>query len=581
MMHLILKQHIKDLIQEYSLEKYDDSKVFEFFCNYCVVSKKYLGRFNPVDITTEDDDASIDGIAVIIDGELITTTGDAENIFQSHKTNLPVQIIFTQVKSGEVFKKEEISNFNLGLNDFLTLDPSLPNGDYNQEALSIIKVIFDNLKKVANRRPTCLVYYCTSGNYKKEREIEATFKILKTTVESSDLFDTVKVTPIGRQEILALWKDINDKNEAKIKLEEFCGIPKNKDIPQSYVAVINAKEFVKKLLLDSDGNIKHNVFEENVRSFLGNNDVNSKITETLSSGDKRHLFSVLNNGITIVAPQLTLTPNSKEMDLVNYQIINGCQTSNTLAQNVDFLDDTVNVVVRFIESPNNDISTDIISATNSQTAIKSENFHGLKDKAKLVQHYFDAKNSESKSKNDVTNVYFERREKEFKDHGYYATSIFDVRELSRIYAACFLNQPHNASRYVKTIFTSSGEELFKDDDCEALYYCAALTYYKYNTLINGKRADAYDYKKFKWHIIQLFQWVVHGKVENIAPNSKKAEKYAEKVIKVLNSPDKKYINYFHECHKILDAIDTPTDDQIKRSKFTSQMVAKAKEMIGK
>ena len=48
------------------------------------------------------------------------------------------------------------------------------------------------------------------------------------------------------------------------------------------------------------------------------------------------------------------------MDLVNYQIINGCQTSNTLAQNVDFLDDTVNVVVRFIESPNNDISTDII-----------------------------------------------------------------------------------------------------------------------------------------------------------------------------------------------------------------------------
>ncbi len=586
-MHIILEQHVKDLVQEFSLENYKNDKVFEFFCNYCVLSKRYLGRFNPVDITTGEDDASIDGIAILIDGELITTTGDAENILKSHKTNLPVQVIFTQVKSGEVFKKDEISNFNLGLNDFLTLKPKLPNGNYNIEALEIIKLIFKNLKKVANSRPSCSIYYCTSGNYKAEVEIKGSFEIIQDTVFSSDLFYSVDVNPVGRQEILKYWKDINDKNEAKINLVEFCGIPKNKDIPQSYVAVVNAKDFVNKLLLDPEGNIKHNVFEENVRSFLGgSNEVNFKIQETLASKEKRHLFSVLNNGITIVAPQLTLTPNSKEMDLVNYQIINGCQTSNTLAQYVDELDDSVNVVVRFIESPNNDISTDIISATNSQTAIRSENFHGLKDKAKLVQHYFDAKNSEATVLANANGipaalVYFERREKEFKDHGYYATSIFDVRELSRIYAACFLNQPHNSSRYVKTIFQSSGDDLFKDDDCEGLYYCAALTYYKYNTLINGKKADAQNYKKFKWHIIQLFQWVVHNKVEVIAGNSKKAEKYAEKVIKVLNSSDRKYIKIFKDCHKIIDSLDTPTDDQIKRSKYTNQLVAKAKEMIGK
>ncbi|MBF4360101.1 abortive phage infection protein, partial [Vibrio anguillarum] len=95
--------------------------------------------------------------------------------------------------------------------------------------------------------------------------------------------------------MLSYWKDINEKNEAKIKLVEFCGIPKNKDIPQSYVAVVNAKEFVTELLLDSEGNLKHSVFEENIRSFLGSkNEVNAKISDTLNSPDKKHLFSVLN-----------------------------------------------------------------------------------------------------------------------------------------------------------------------------------------------------------------------------------------------------------------------------------------------
>jgi hypothetical protein len=30
-MHIILEQHVKDLVQEFSLENYKDNKVFEFF----------------------------------------------------------------------------------------------------------------------------------------------------------------------------------------------------------------------------------------------------------------------------------------------------------------------------------------------------------------------------------------------------------------------------------------------------------------------------------------------------------------------------------------------------------------------
>ena len=377
------------------------------------------------------------------------------------------------------------------------------------------------------------------------------------------------VKPLGRAELLTLWSDIYEKNEAKLKLIDYFGMPEMPDIPQSYVGIVNATEFVNKILCDSKGNIREGVFDENVRAFLGvDNEVNSNIKNTLSDSHKKNLFSVLNNGITIVAPEITLTPNSKEIDLTNYQIINGCQTSNTLFLCRDKLEENVNVVVKFIESPKDEVSTDIIAATNSQSDIATESFHGLKKKAKLVQSYFDAKNSNASNDNKI---YFERRENQYKENGYQATRIFDVRELSRCYAAMFLNQPQNAARYVKLIFSASGENLFKAEDRESLYYCSALALYKYNTLINSRKINAHNYTRVRWHIIQLFKWVLHGKVENIFPSSNKADKYAEKIIKSLSTKTKSYTGVFEKCQEIIDSVGFPTDYELKRAKFTQDL----------
>jgi hypothetical protein len=149
-MHIILKKYVEQLSESFEITEKED-KLFEVFCNYCVVSKSFLGRFNPINVTTLEDDASLDGIAIIIDNELILTVDDALEIFNTHKTNFETKIIVTQVKSGEKFEKDEIANFNLGIVDFFSLDPKLPNGDLNKEALEIIHVILNNLKKVKNK----------------------------------------------------------------------------------------------------------------------------------------------------------------------------------------------------------------------------------------------------------------------------------------------------------------------------------------------------------------------------------------------------------------------------------------------
>ena len=236
-------------------------------------------------------------------------------------------------------------------------------------------------------------------------------------------------------------------------------------------------------------------------------------------------------------------------------------------------------MVKFVESPDNEGSSDIIAATNSQSDIPKEAFFGLRNKAKLVQKYFAAQNQNALPENLI---YFERRQAEFRGAGYQSTRIFDVREVARCYAAMFLDIPHNSARYVATIFTASEANLFHENDHEAYYYAAALTLYKYQTLINGRKIGAHNYLKVRWHIIQLFKWLCHGKLDTPPPNANKAETYASKIIDVLTSDSKAYIKIFERCQKIIDSIGFPTDDSLKRGKYTQEMMnAAAKQFARK
>lgn len=145
-------------------------------------------------------------------------------------------------------------------------------------------------------------------------------------------------------------------------------------IPQAYITTIKAKEFIEKVAMDEDRKIREEVFDENVRAFLGeDNPVNKDITKTLQS-EKSNQFAVLNNGVTIIAPEVTLTPSKKTIHIANYQIINGCQTTNTLFNNFGILTDATELVVKFIQSSEVDVAIDIVTATNNQSKVESSSF---------------------------------------------------------------------------------------------------------------------------------------------------------------------------------------------------------------
>jgi hypothetical protein len=131
--------------------------------------------------------------------------------------------------------------------------------------------------------------------------------------------------------------------------------------------------------------IDHSLFNDNVRGVLGiDAAVNRQIARTISSEDASN-FVFFNNGITIVADQvLYQTGGNFPVDMINPQIVNGCQTASMIFEalqlsNRRFDDHDLgpSVQVRIIESNDPKFTETVALATNSQTRIYGRDLRAI------------------------------------------------------------------------------------------------------------------------------------------------------------------------------------------------------------
>ena len=573
-MHTVILGLVNNFSENFNLDQgFDLSKQFEFFVNYLVVAPKTSDTsLQPIDITTADDDASLDGIAILIDGELVTSIEMAKDMLEGSRRQLEVKIILTQVKSGENFDKKEIANFMSGVINFLEQESCYPEGNFNNINHKILFYILANVRNIKNNLPDIEVFFCTSGIYRESRELKGAFDLIQKKVKEKTYFHSIKVEPIDRQRIIELHDNLNKDFTARIKVEELFAIPATEKIPQSYLAMIKAKDYVNSLLIDQENlnsSIRLNIFDENIRAYLGENiEVNNHIKSSLEDDINKNIFSILNNGITIITPTIAYSPSEKTIELTNYQIINGCQTSNVLFDNKSLLTEDVRIIVKFISTKDHDTINNIIASTNSQSHIDENAFLSLKDKAKLVQRYFITMESKNTEENKI---YFERRKNEFRNIISLSSKIFDLRTVVQAYNAMFLNEPSNSSRYVKKIFED--KDLFLADDDESYYYVSAFCLYKVNVMINSKK---FRYGLLKWHFLYLFKFIALNKTTGFERNSSKANKNSDELLKILKDKQK-----FEKIIEIVEKTTPPTIDIIKRQKYTSDLFNETKKILTK
>ena len=237
------------------------------------------------------------------------------------------------------------------------------------------------------------------------------------------------------------------------------------DVKESYLGLINGQTVIA-LMSDEDGNSIPNVFYDNVRDYQGENRVNIEIQSTLKE-DYKNSFSILNNGITIVAEELDTTRN--DFTITNYQIINGCQTANVLFHNKELVDEKIQVSLKLIISNNQDVISRVIRSTNSQTEIKAQDLLAYSNFQKRLEDYYNTFSGQNR-------LYYERRSKQYNSTSIERSRIIDKTLQIKVLGSFFFDKPNLATRYFGTLFSEFKDSIFKDSDNFIPYYTAAYIF---------------------------------------------------------------------------------------------------------
>jgi hypothetical protein len=567
-MHRVIAGFLKTFCEETFVDAaLEEDKRFELFSNYCMIKSFYPEEIDASTITSEEDDSGIDGICFIIDGEIATTVAEADSILKRPKRNVPVDIYFIQTKTSDTYDRGEILKFGDGVCDFVADTPQLPQGDFIRQQRAIFDLLVDNVSKITNGRPDVyLKYVCTSNN-PVATEIEATRANIIRDVNDTGFFNSVDFEFVGLQQLIQLWDKTRHTISAVMQTKQLSPYPEMPGVTESYLAIVPLRSFVENVLMDGDGKLRVHIFEENVRAFLGgSNPVNKQIRDTLSDPEAQKQFAILNNGITIISPDVRV--QSDKVSMENYQIVNGCQTSNVLFENYELLIPESTITVKVIEATDPDVIADVVRATNSQSKVDETQFLSFTNLIRRLERYFATTED---IPGQETKLYFERRNGQYKDAGVPKRRVCSIPETCRAVGAMFLRKPELAYRYPTKMISDPYDKLLNDKNKEIIYYTAALVLYRFKLLASNGRIDS-KYSIYKWHILMILSYVSDDKAMPSIQN-KKIEGFCKKIIKVCSQSDDECLALFNRAIAVLEAVGLKESrDDIRSVAYTQSIL---------
>lgn len=561
-MDKITKSLLDTFSAQNDLGKTDESTQFENFVNYCITSKLNRSSFELEDIHTgSGGDCAIDGLCLMVNGKIITDSDELREVVEA-TGHLDAEIVFIQSKTTSSFNGSEIGSFIHGVKDFLSDDPKL----VQNASIKLLKTLWDQVisfsSYMVNRRPFCRLFYVCTGKWVGDQNLEAVIDGGTKELDSIGIFDEVSITPYGANEIQKLYHETKNKLSTTITFQNRITLPDIKGVKEAYLGVVPFNEFIK--LIQDENQTIHNIFDDNVRDFQGENAVNRKIKATLTKGDF-DLFCVLNNGITVVAT--SLTPAGNRFTLRDYQIVNGCQTSNVLhdCQRIPGIDAT-SIPVKIIVTENDEIKTEITLATNSQTEVKTEQLEALNIFQKRLELYFNSEKLDTK-------LYYERRSQQYNSlPGIKRTQIISIPIQIKTFASMFLRSPHLVSGYYGTIVNRFKGKIFAPDHKFLPYFVSALCYFKIEQLFRSGELPN-EYKKARFQIMMIAKIIGLG-VEEDPLNSNRIDKKCEE-LKQLLVDDKQAFSLFSLAIDIFKASGVDVTKQRYKAESDTDLLVKA------
>ncbi|MGC9602417.1 MAG: AIPR family protein [Minisyncoccia bacterium] len=474
-------------------------------------------------ITDGGNDKGIDAIFIQVDenGNNILYIVQSKYFAQNPNNSLD--------ETAKTLMVETVRNYVLGDAPTNVLNPKLKpriesaRNSFQSGEIDKIKLLF----LTNGKRPQASLYE-ELERFSNESDKQVNYEIL-TEKDVAELILPPSTKPVGKVSI----KVVKDTGAGA---KTFLDLP---DINHSKGKVVRVDVFeIAKLVED-----KPNIFNANVRGYLGENKINDQIKKTLLDKEAIETFIYLNNGITILCDNYQIKVGNEIVELTNPSLINGCQTASTIRdvyQLGKIEENTGHVLVRIIESSDPKLKEAIIKASNTQSTVNNRDLISEDDIQKQLEAQF----------NSLGYFYQRKRGLYTNDGNVKKEKIIDLEKAAQAYMSLFLERPSEAKNKKAEIYNAYYTTIFHNQISahSLLISFKLLEWFKQKLKKNRPNYSLDELSLFSTgllHLLTLFKlWVLipegiileematkEGSLEKI---KKEFEKNSERVMNLLS-----------------------------------------------
>ena len=476
-MNPIIKAQLNDFRKSNGAVSGKDSDAFEVMSIFAVENGLLGENIDPFKIHLRGAEFGVDGIAVIIQGTVCADADEADaalSVGKNHNTAFH----FFQSKTSDGLDYGDVSKFLDAVYDFFT-GLNLLKGEQIEDLVSARDKVFG---AATRSNPELCCFYCTTGAGEVSGAIEALVEANNKRLHALNIFESVKIIFVGAKDLQQGFRAATNASTATINFPNNVVMPVHPQVDEAYIGYVSADQILELALGEPDGSgdrhINRSVFYDNVRDFNPDSEINKSILAEIQAGELDS-FVFKNNGVTVVAKEVVRKRDN--FTISDYQIVNGCQTTNILA---NARDNSRNIMVplRVIGSRDADFVSKIIVGTNKQNEVRQDQFWALLPFMKDLETYCSAQLDDNK-------ILIERRDNQYRDTTSERMRITRPSDLMKAAAAMFFYQPHRAARDRRGIRNEFSSKIFIEGHSVELYHAAALAMYKFDYLVRTSRVD--------------------------------------------------------------------------------------------
>ena len=531
---IVLQGFVERFAEERGLPISALDEAFEAFAASSLLRKYHQSSITDIDeglLVGGAGDGGLDAVAILVNGRPARTEEDVQ-FFVDHLGRLDVEFVFIQAKTSAAFRAADIGSFVFGVEQFFS---QIVNATPNIEFRSEIQDLIDLTHHIYHRHginlqgnPKCYLYYVTTGNWTDAPDPKGRLLDGEQRLLNLNIFSAVRSMPVDAELLKATYRELERRIVKDVEFSRTAVFPRIEGVDEAYIGLLPGNEFIK-LVSTDDGDLNRELFYDNVRDFQGHNPVNREIEQTLSDQHLRNNFPLLNNGITIIARSIHRT--AETFRLSDFQIVNGCQTTHMLFQNKSIVDAGTFIPIKIVATNDSSIVTDVIKATNRQTAVLPEALESLTPFHKELEDFYAIQEAVL---HFADRIYYERRSKQYAMDNIKPSNIVTLTGQIKSFISMFLDEPHSHPRYYGELLKSYEGRIFVNNHRPEPYYASGIALLTVEKWLNGLQSER-ELRQYKHQLLMTMRMLINGHDMPRLNNVRIAD-YSLRIVEVIRDP---------------------------------------------